>query len=162
MMHTTDGESGPLAAALFRLMHSVKSAKHDDPVDRSAIIILARLAEHGALRLSDLAGDLCLDVSTMSRHARTLEDRGYVAREGDPTDGRAIRLTIADPGRAVLATASANRQAWLEASLADWSEDERAQLTATLLRLADALTPPRARADRADRADPTYRQESHA
>ena len=156
MMHATDGPTGQLAAALFRLMHSVKSAKHDDPVDRSAIIILARLHEHGALRLSDLASDLCLDVSTMSRHARALEDRGYVAREGDPTDGRAVRLTISEPGRAVLATASTNRQAWLETSLADWTDEERAQLTAMLARLADALTPAHSRTDR------TERQESSA
>ena len=119
----------------------MRSAKHDDPVDRSAIIILARLDEHGALRLSDLAGDLCLDVSTMSRHARTLEERGYITREGDPDDGRAVRLTLAEPGRAVLAGAHENRRAWLEASLADWSDEERDQLTTMLTRLTAALAP---------------------
>jgi len=120
-------------------MQQLKQAQHDDPVDRSAIIMLARLKDHGTLRLSDLAGQLCLDVSTVSRQARALEDRGYVARADDPTDGRAVRLTLAEPGRAVLETAFRNRQAWLDRSLADWSPAERSDLAEQLTKLADAL-----------------------
>ena len=131
--------SADLATALLRVVQRVKQAQHDDPVDRSAIIMLARLHEHGPMRLSDLAGHLCLDVSTVSRHARTLEEHGYVARADDPTDGRAVRLTLAEPGRAVLETAFRNRQAWLDRSLVDWSAAERHDLTVRLSRLADAL-----------------------
>ena len=120
-------------------MQQLKQAQHDDGVDRSAIIMLARLKDHGTLRLSDLAGQLCLDVSTVSRQARALEDRGYVARADDPTDGRAVRLTLAEPGRAVLETAFRNRQAWLDRSLADWSPAERSDLAEQLTKLADAL-----------------------
>jgi DNA-binding MarR family transcriptional regulator len=128
-----------LATALLRVMQALKQAQHDDPVDRSAVIILARLKEEGTLRLSDLAGHLCLDVSTVSRHARALEERGYVARADDPTDGRAVRLTLAEPGRAVLEAAFRNRQAWLDRSLADWTPAERHDLAVQLDRLADAL-----------------------
>jgi DNA-binding MarR family transcriptional regulator len=141
MMQASDKPGGPLVAALYGLMHAMKSAKHDDPVDRSAIIILSRLQDQGALRLSDLAGDLGLDVSTMSRHARSLEERGLIAREGDPDDGRAVRLTIAGPGRTVLAAAQENRRIWLEESLAGWTDAERDDLTATLNRLTAALAP---------------------
>ena len=128
-----------LATALFAVMHQVKRAQHDDPVDRSAIIILASLHKHATLRLSDLAGHLCLDVSTVSRHARALEDRGYVARADDPADGRAVQLTLTESGRAVLETAFRNRQAWQDRSLADWSAAERDDLARTLAKLADAL-----------------------
>ena len=135
----TEPATAELASALYRLVQRVKQAQHDDPVDRSAIIMLARLHEHGPLRLSDLAGHLCLDVSTVSRHARTLEDRGYAVRADDPTDGRAVRLTLAEPGRAVLDQAFANRQAWLERCLGDWSPAERQDLAVQLARLTDAL-----------------------
>jgi len=128
-----------LATALQRVVHQLKQAQHDDPVDRSAIILLARLREHATLRLSDLAAHLCLDVSTVSRQARALEERGYVARADDPTDGRAVQLTLADPGRAVLEAAFRNRQAWLDRSLAGWSAAERDDLTRSLTKLADAL-----------------------
>jgi DNA-binding MarR family transcriptional regulator len=128
-----------LATALLRVMQQLKQAQHDDPVERSAIIMLARLKEEGTLRLSDLAGHLCLDVSTVSRQARALEERGYVARADDPTDGRAVQLTLADPGRAVLEAAFRNRQAWLDRSLAAWSPAERDELARQLAKLADAL-----------------------
>jgi DNA-binding MarR family transcriptional regulator len=128
-----------LASSLYGLMQRLKQAQHDDPVDRSAIIMLARLREHGSMRLSDLAGELGLDVSTVSRHARTLEDRGYVTRADDPADGRAVRLTLTQPGQTVLDTAFANRRAWLDRCLADWSPAERADLTRQLARLTEAL-----------------------
>jgi DNA-binding MarR family transcriptional regulator len=151
MMQASDG-GAELTTALYGLMQAMKSAKHDDPVDRSAVIILARLHDQGSLRLSDLAGDLGLDVSTMSRHARSLEERGYITREGDPDDGRAVRLTIAKAGYAVLSAAQDNRRAWLEASLADWSDADRADLTAMLTRLTAALTP-RSTTDRSHRSE---------
>lgn len=139
-MQLNEAPSTPdLTTALFGVIQQVKQAQHDDPVDRSAIIILASLREHGTLRLSDLAGHLCLDVSTVSRHARTLEERGYVARAEDPADGRAVQLTMTESGSAVLETAFRSRQAWLDRSLADWSPAERDDLAVKLAMLADAL-----------------------
>ena len=134
--------SEALARALFLVIQRVKAAQHDDPVDRSAVIMLARLHEHGSMRLSDLAGHLCLDISTVSRHARTLEERGYVERADDPTDGRAVRLTLAPPGHEVLRAAFGHRQAWLDRSLADWTAADRSHLAELLGRLADALAQP--------------------
>ena len=128
-----------LAMALYRVVQRVRQAPHDDPVDRSAIVLLARLHEHGPSRLSDLAGMLCLDVSTVSRHARTLEDRGYVARADDPADGRAVRLTLTTAGLDVLETAFGNRKEWLDRCLADWPAADRHDLAVQLGRLADAL-----------------------
>jgi len=91
------------------------------------------------MRLSDVAADLGLDVSTMSRHVRTLEDRGFLTRTADPSDGRAVRLALADPGREVLAQAWTNRRVWLERSLADWTVEDRRLLSDLLERFADAL-----------------------
>ena len=128
-----------LAMALYRVVQRVRQAPHDDPVDRSAIVLLARLHEHGPSRLSDLAGMVCLDVSTVSRHARTLEDRGYLARADDPADGRAVRLTLTQAGLDVLETAFGNRKEWLDRCLADWPAAERHDLAVRLGKLADAL-----------------------
>ena len=122
------------------MLQRVRQAEHDDPVDRSAIVLLSRLHEHGPLRLSDLARLLFLDLSTVSRHARALEERGFVSRAEDPDDGRAVRLRLTPGGERVLDTAVANRQAWLDRCLADWSDDERRRLAEDLDRLAGALT----------------------
>ena len=94
------------------------------------------------MRLWDLAVDVCLDVSTMSRHVRALEERGYVERTVDPADARASLLTLSAAGRKVLDTAWASRRAWIDRSLADWSAEDRRILADVLERFAEALSPP--------------------
>lgn len=143
-----------LLRSLFRLMQQVRQAPHDDVVDRPSLIVLARLKELGPLRLSDLAGDVCLDVSTMSRHVRALEERGYLERATDPADGRASLLTLTAAGRSVLATAWASRRAWLDQSLENWSPEDRRVLNEVIARFADALTPaPTSRAGRTNKQE---------
>lgn len=142
MVQATNPSTDDLLHSLFRLMQQVRQAPHDDVVERPALIVLARLKELGAMRLSDLAGDVCLDVSTMSRHVRALEERGYIERTTDPADGRAFLLTLTAAGRKVLARAWATRGAWIEGCLSDWSAQDRLVLSDVLERFADALTPP--------------------
>jgi DNA-binding MarR family transcriptional regulator len=142
MVQPTSSSSDDLLRSLFRLMQQVRQAPHDDLVDRPALLVLARLKERAALRLSDLALDVCLDVSTMSRHVRALEERGYVERTVDPADGRASLLTLSAAGREVLDTAWASRRAWIDRSLADWSAEDRRILADVLERFAEALSPP--------------------
>lgn len=141
MVQPTSSNGDDLLRALFRLMQQVRQAPHDERVERPALLVLARLKENGAMRLSDLAGDVCLDVSTVSRHVRTLEERGLVERASDPADGRAALLTLTDAGRDMLAAAWARRRAWLDDSLGDWSPADRHAVTDAVVRLADSLTP---------------------
>ncbi len=140
MMQATKPSTDDLLRSLFRLMQQVRQAPHDDVVERPALIVLARLKELGAMRLSDLAGDVCLDVSTMSRHVRALEERGYLARTADPDDGRAALLTLTPAGRKVLATAWASRRAWIDRCLESWPAEDRSVLNDVIDRFADALT----------------------
>ena len=65
------------------------------------------------MRLSDLAGDLLLDISTVSRQAKALEDRGLVTRTEDVDDRRAVRLEVSPAGLAVLDQAWTRRNRWL-------------------------------------------------
>ncbi len=141
---------------MFRVLAQIKSTVHADTVERQAIIVLSRLRENGSIRLSDLASDLMVDLSTVSRQVRALEDRGLVARSEDPDDRRAVRIVLAPAGGVILDEAWARRHAWLERSLAGWSGADRADLGATLNRFADALAaPPIPPAlDRSDPAEP--------
>jgi DNA-binding MarR family transcriptional regulator len=91
------------------------------------------------VRPSDIAADLGLDASTVSRHLRTLEQLGLVERTDDPDDRRAQRLALSDRGHEVLDRAIAQRQAVVAAALADWSEADRRSLERLLVRLADDL-----------------------
>ena len=118
-MQATDPVVDDLLRALHRVIRQSKRAIQDDTVDRAALIILSSLRENSAVRLSDLASELCLDISTVSRQAKALEDRGLLTRSDDLDDRRAVRLELAPAGRVVLDQAWERRNRWLAASLHD-------------------------------------------
>jgi DNA-binding MarR family transcriptional regulator len=83
-----------------------------------------------------------VDISTVSRQVRALQDRGLITRSEDPDDRRAARIVLAPAGGDILDDAWARRREWLERSLGGWSHDERVALSDTLTRFADALAAP--------------------
>lgn len=105
-------------------------------IDRAGYAVLDRVAESAPVRLSDLAGTLGLDPSTVSRQVRHLDDGGLVERQPDPGDGRACRIAPSELGRQVLDAIRCSRQAVLGSALAHWSEADRVTLAALLRRLA--------------------------
>jgi DNA-binding MarR family transcriptional regulator len=140
LVQATDPVIDDLLRALHRVIRATKRTVHDDTVDRAAIIILSSLKENNAVRLSDLASELMLDISTVSRQAKALEDRGLVTRTEDLDDRRAVRLEVAPAGLAVLDQAWTRRNRWLADSLHEWSAKDRDALVAMLTRFADSLS----------------------
>jgi MarR family 2-MHQ and catechol resistance regulon transcriptional repressor len=59
------------------------------------------LDRRGPLMLNHLASALRLDKSTASRVAAALEEKGYVRRDEDPADRRALRLRLTPRGEAL-------------------------------------------------------------
>jgi DNA-binding MarR family transcriptional regulator len=139
-MQANDPGIDDLLRALHRVIRQTKRAVASDTGERAAIIILSSLKENSAVRLSDLAGDLLLDISTVSRQARSLEDRGLITRTEDPDDRRAVRFEPTPAGLAVLDEAWSRRGRRLADSLQDWTPDDRAALVAMLTRFADSLS----------------------
>ena len=139
MVQTNDPVIDDLLKALQRVIRQTKRTVHDDPVDRAAIIILSSLKENSAVRLSTLANDLLVDISTVSRQTRALEDRGLVIRGDDLDDRRAMRLELTPAGLEVLDAAWTRRNRWLAESLSDWTPEDRVALVAMLTRFADSL-----------------------
>jgi DNA-binding MarR family transcriptional regulator len=106
-------------------------------VDRSGYWALVRLDEaSGPLRLSDLAGALELDLSTVSRQVRHLVDTGLVERHADPDDGRASLLSLSPRGCQVLQAVRSARREVLARTLDKWSAADRKALAAAVSRLA--------------------------
>jgi DNA-binding MarR family transcriptional regulator len=110
-----------------------------DEVDAATVPLLHVLARTDTIRLSDLAQRMRLDASTVSRHARQLEERGLIARTDDPDDRRAARVAITSPGREVLAACMRRRQQRLAQVLRHWPAEERARLQEVATRLAGDL-----------------------
>ncbi|WP_443044123.1 MarR family winged helix-turn-helix transcriptional regulator [Streptomyces sp. HF10] len=102
-------------------------------------VLLARLVTCGRRRATDLAADVFLDLSTVSRQVRSLVDRGLVERHPDPEDRRGSLLSATEAGRAAYQSAVRRREAELARLLEPWPAADRTLLTRLLKRLNDDL-----------------------
>jgi DNA-binding MarR family transcriptional regulator len=104
-----------------------------------AAAILTLIDRHGEMRLSRLAELMAIDISVTSRHVAHVADRGWIARDSDPGDGRCRILRLTPAGSAVLAEASARYTGALEHALADWPAHDIDVLNTLLARLRSSF-----------------------
>ena len=128
-----------LMSLMMALGRRVRQRQPGDAIDYSAFPILKLLSHQGPMRLSGLASVLGLDASTVSRHARQLEDRGLIERTEDPDDGRASRVAISEMGNTCLAKGFETRRQLMTHALDGWTEEERETLRTLLHRLVQTL-----------------------
>ncbi|MFD0484098.1 MarR family winged helix-turn-helix transcriptional regulator [Kineococcus sp. GCM10028916] len=110
---------------------------HPD-LEPEAYSLLVRLDDVGETRPSDLATFFGIGKPTLSRQVQLLERLGLVTREADPTDGRAVRLTLSPEGLEKVHAARSARRQRLHSRLEGWPEDDMTEL-ATLLGRLNAL-----------------------
>lgn len=110
-----------------------------EPVTTTDGWILGRLADSGPLRMSALAGWQNVDRSTMTAQVRRLEERGWVRREKDPGDGRAVLVALQPAGREVVSHLHRVGQDTLDRLVAHWSPQDRQLLVELLGRLVQEL-----------------------
>ena len=128
-----------LMGLMMALGRQMRQRQPGDTIDYSAFPILKLLTHQGPMRLSALAQVLGLDASTVSRHARQLEDRGLLERTDDPDDGRASRVAVSEHGSACLAHGFESRRQVITSALAEWTDEERETLRLLLHRLVQGL-----------------------
>lgn len=102
--------------------------------EHGRVSVLFVLSKLGPIRPSALAKECMLDLSTVSRHLRALEDEGHVVKSGDPDDKRAFQVGLTERGHDFVQQFWRARVASVHTALADsaWSADEVRAL-ATLL-----------------------------
>jgi DNA-binding MarR family transcriptional regulator len=112
---------------LLRRAHRVLVSTEDGDIalEAAAYGTMCKLADAGPQNLAALADAFGLDPSTITRHVRTLEDRGFVVRNKDPHDRRMVVLDLTFSGRVVLEQSRRHRRTRLEQMLADWPEADR-------------------------------------
>ncbi len=107
----------------------------------SQVAVLAALARLGEVRIAELAEDLLVDPSVVSRHVSPLEQDGSIARRQDPADARAALIRLTPQGHEALVAVRRLRRQHLETVLADWSEEDVTGLNevlGTVARFLDA------------------------
>jgi DNA-binding MarR family transcriptional regulator len=128
-----------LMSLMMALGRRMRHRQPGDEIDYSAFPILKLLSHQGPMRLSALAQVLGLDASTVSRHARQLEDRGLLERTEDPDDGRASRVTVSERGNSCLASGFKARRQLVTSALDGWTDEERETLRLLLHRFVESL-----------------------
>jgi len=109
-------------------------------LERAAFLLLGRINAGGPARLSVLAGDSCLELSTISRQVAALEAAGLVARTTDTSDRRASVIAATPEGERVYLR---SKEVWLGALrdlLADWTPAERAEFARLFTKFNEAIT----------------------
>lgn len=130
--------------AFIDILGALKQRAHERE-NPATVFLLRHLRESEPLRVSDLADRSRLDVSTVSRHVKALEEAGHLVRVEDPADKRACRLQTTPQGDALYDAAMAARCAVLESVLADWPTEDRATLARLMDRLAQDMYHPQQR-----------------
>jgi len=128
-----------LLSLMMAMGRRLRQRQAGDAIDYSAFPILKLLTHQGPMRLSNVAGVLGLDASTVSRHVRQLEERGLLERTGDPDDGRASRVAVSEHGSTCLAHGFETRRRLITNALDGFSETERDSLRGLLHRLVENL-----------------------
>ncbi|AZQ74391.1 MULTISPECIES: MarR family winged helix-turn-helix transcriptional regulator [Streptomyces] len=95
-----------------------------EAVDETTYPVLSGLARTGPRSAADLAGEIGLDRSGVTRRATRLEEAGLLRREPDPDDRRATLLALTETGHRTVRTTRQRLATLIEASLASWPPEE--------------------------------------
>lgn len=101
--------------------------------------VLKLVSLHSDFRAVDLAQELGIGQSVLSRHLADLETMGLIHRGVDEQDRRVQRLWLTTEGKNALAEGEQRRVASLQQALAGWTDDEARQAADLLNRLGVGL-----------------------
>jgi len=122
------------------LRFAVSTGDASSPLPAALTGVLAVLATEGECRQTDLAKQLCVSQSALSRQIADLVEVGYITRHADPDDGRASRVSVSDEGFQRLALIKEQRVTRLGRMLGEWSEDEALAAIDSIRHLKDTFT----------------------
>jgi DNA-binding MarR family transcriptional regulator len=110
----------------MRLARSLRHVR-DDSLDlqTNQLSAMAVLLNEGDMVMGQLAATEKMQPPSMTRIVNGLEQRGYVARRPDPSDGRQCLVTLTPAGREVILANRRRRDEWLTLRIAELDPAER-------------------------------------
>ena len=133
-----ESEVGVMIRRIRRVLWERARAVHPD-LQPASYLMLAYLADHGALRGSGIAEALCIDKGAVSRQLHHLVELGLVDRAPDPADGRATLVSASADAVHRIKDVAEDRRRWLDERLGDWTDEELAGFAEVLGRYNAAL-----------------------
>ncbi|HEY7178316.1 MAG TPA: MarR family transcriptional regulator [Gaiella sp.] len=89
-----------VVAANQRMVQLVERELTADGVAAADYALLSLVGARGPSRLTEVAGELGMPLTTTSDAVRRLESRGYARRVPNPEDGRSVLVELTDEGDA--------------------------------------------------------------
>jgi DNA-binding MarR family transcriptional regulator len=136
---TTEQQAFDIVVALHRLLRTLRHAVKNNSLQPTQVLVLSQLLTYGPMRVGELATRVPCSQPTATVAVSSLESTGYVRREPDPADGRAIRVVATDAGREVILSLARNEAEELVTRLGQLDPGEQAvvgQLAGVLNKLA--------------------------
>ena len=133
-----------LVDAIFLLGRTIRSAiahSETEVLPNALTGVLILLARAGECRPSELAAEMCVSQSSLSRQIGELVERGLVERHPDPGDKRAHIVRCTAEGLDVLEAVRGRRTERLSAELGDWDQQQAVDAIEVLRRLDASLLP---------------------
>ena len=109
------------------------------PLDRAAVAMLRRIAEHDPLRPGELARLLGVRASHVTRQVQRLQQAGYVTRVPDPDAPRTRRIRLTPAGEDAVARLGDAGARGMQMVLAHWSPGELRALAGLFGRMTEVL-----------------------
>jgi DNA-binding MarR family transcriptional regulator len=132
----------PLARLLgIVLQHyyaTLNESLHPLGLSAGQVPVILSLAACQNVTQEALARHFQVDKGAVARAARRLEESGFIRREIDPADRRAVRLFLTERGEQVVPELRRLGSAWEAAVMDGLDASERAAFRSTLARMAGA------------------------
>ena len=128
---------GPSTLVIFDELFG--SPGEEDAVSPATSTCSTCSVPRGDLRMTDLAAELGVDPSTVTRTLQRMEAAGLAKRVPDGGDGRVVKAADDGRGERLHAVVAARRTAILDALFAGFGTDDRAQLVELLERFIASI-----------------------
>ncbi|MFT4235465.1 MAG: MarR family transcriptional regulator [Microbacterium sp.] len=124
---------------MLQSRHAIAQHSRGAILDRSAYLLLSRIAAEGPKSIGELSEIFRLDASTLQRQTGAAVSAGLLTRTADPEGGLAKKFSLTDAGtQQLLAHRSRSVQA-LDAILSSWSDAEVAAFADMLHRFNEDI-----------------------
>jgi len=128
-------EAHELRRALGLVSRRVRAERGSADLPDPQFNVLALLARHGVMTPGQLAERERVQPPSMTRTVTCLADRGLVAKQENPADGRKVLVELTEAGRTEVSETKRRRDAWLAGRLAGLSAHDRACLAQAVVLL---------------------------
>lgn len=133
------GDGLALLMALFSTVRHLRPTGPDQGCDLPTMYVLYQVLVQPGIRVTEVAGEVGLDASTVSRHVSALVNAGYLARTTASDDRRAVALEITHSGGAMIEQVARSCSELFQRAFADWSAEDRRRFVDSALRFAGDL-----------------------